>query len=190
MPATIAIVAFDDFTDVDLFLPWDVLSRVPASQLRVRIVAPTPRIRSMHGLEIDVHGNWSEARDADGVFIVSGPGVPSFVERSDLRAVLELAPARQKLAAVDSGALVLGALGLLRGLTATTYPTPQLRAQLVEYGAQPVHERFVAHGNVATAAQCLAGLDLVRWLVTSLVSAEAAHTAISSVMPLSGASTA
>jgi putative intracellular protease/amidase len=34
----IAIVAFDDFTDIDVFLPWDLLNRVKERGWTVKIV--------------------------------------------------------------------------------------------------------------------------------------------------------
>jgi transcriptional regulator GlxA family with amidase domain len=42
----------------------------------------------------------------------------------------------------------------------------------------------VIDGNVATAAQCLAGVELVRWVITRLCGAGTAERVFASVAPL------
>jgi transcriptional regulator GlxA family with amidase domain len=178
----VALVAFDDFTDIDLHLAWDLFSRVP--DLAVRIVAAAPRIRSSTGLGLDVHGGLDEVAGADAVYITSGKGTRAAVRDPAFLTALAVDPARQIIAAVDSGAIILAALGLLRGKRATTYPSPDLHAALAGFGAIHVDEALVVEGNLATAAQCLAGVDLVAWVVTRLVGAEAAAAAVASVRRL------
>jgi len=178
----VALVAFDDFTDLDLFLAWDLLKRVPA--LDVRLVAPTRTIRSSTGIAIEVHGGLDEIAGADGVYVTSGKGSRALVRDADAMARLAIDPTRQVVAAVDSGALVVAALGLLRGKRATTYPSPDLHEALARLGVERVDEALVVEGNVATAAQCLAGVDLVAWLITRLVGADAARRAVASVQRL------
>ncbi len=178
----VAIVAFDQFTDIDLVIAWDLLRRVPA--LDVRILAATARITSSTGLALDVHGPLAEAADADGVYIVSGAGTRALLRDSAWLGALRLDPARQVIAAVDSGAIILAALGFLRGKRATTYPADDLHATLASFGVERVDRALVVEGNIATAAQCLAGVDLVGWLVTRLTGAADAEAAIASVRPL------
>ncbi len=172
----IAVIGFDGFTDVDLVLPYDLLSRVDG--LEVRIVAETPTIRSHTGLELHRQAPLRTVREADGVFVASGPGTRAWAVRPDLAELLPLDPQRQLLCALDSGALLLAALGHLRGLEATTYPSPDLYASLQAHGASPVRRGLVTHERIATAAQCLGGVELVRWLATKLTSAGAANAAI------------
>jgi transcriptional regulator GlxA family with amidase domain len=59
---------------------------------------------------------------------------------------------------VCTGSLVLGAAGLLEGKKATTYwlALDSLR----NYGAEPVNERFVFDGKIATAAGVSSGIDM------------------------------
>jgi transcriptional regulator GlxA family with amidase domain len=64
---------------------------------------------------------------------------------------------------VCTGALVLGAAGLLEGKRATTY-WPFLE-QLRKYGADPVGGRFVEDGKTITAAGVSAGIDMAFHLV-------------------------
>jgi transcriptional regulator GlxA family with amidase domain len=98
---------------------------------------------------------------------------PEFIEE------LRLDPSRQIIAAIDSGVLILAKLGLLKGLTATTYPSvfPELEAM----GIKTEHKPLVVHGNVATGGGCLATQDLASWIVGRLAGAEAARAILDSV---------
>ncbi len=186
--ATLAIIAFDGFTDIDVFLHWDLLNRPrldlsePVADWQVRLLGTASRHRSRSGLEIELHGSIDEARDADAVIHTSGPATRRLAEDRGYLDRLALDPVRQLVASQCSGALILGAAGLLRGRTATTYPTAV--AQLEGYGAQVVAEAFVAHERIATAASCLAGVELDRWLMTKLAGPEVAEACIASASPL------
>jgi len=81
-----------------------------------------------------------------------------------------------------SGALLLAKLGLLAGKRATTYPTQ--RGRLAAMGVQVVEEPFVREGNVATAAGCLAALDLAGWIIEELAGAEQREMVLRSVQPV------
>lgn len=60
----IAIVIFDDFTDIDLFLMWDLLGR-NKKDWQVKIVGSKSQHLSYNGLLIATHGGLSEANAAD-----------------------------------------------------------------------------------------------------------------------------
>ena len=74
---------------------------------------------------------------------------------------------------VCTGALLLGAAGVLDGVPATTHwmAYEHLRA----HGAQPTEQRVVIEGKVATAAGVSAGIDLALTLVDRLYGAEVAQ---------------
>jgi transcriptional regulator GlxA family with amidase domain len=174
----VAVLAYDGFTDIDLFLPWDFLWRVKVPYgagytgvWNPIICADKSRIMSYSGVEIRVSGNLSDVRDADGVFIVSGDGSRAKIADSGFMSQLRLNPERQRIAAIDSGVLFLAKLGLLAGKTATTYSTvfPELEAM----GVTPERRAVVTHGNVGTGGGCLAGIQLTSWLVEGLIGREA-----------------
>ena len=83
------------------------------------------------------------------------------------------------IAGIDSGVLLLAKLGLLEGLSATTYPSvfPELEAM----GIRTEHRAMVVHGNVATGGGCLATQDLAGWIVERLVGHAAARAVLESV---------
>src|SRR6187455_2281534 len=112
----IAMVAFEGFTDVDLFMPWDLFYRVKDAtyaayegEWDVRICADAARFRSYSGLAIDRHEPLEWANGADAVFIVSGPGSRIKIKEPAFLAALQLDPSRQLVAAIDSGVLILAA---------------------------------------------------------------------------------
>lgn len=187
----IAVVVFDGFTDVDAWLPYDFFYRVKVpygadykGPWRVRLVADRPRITSYSGVVVEAHDGLGAARAADAVFIVSGDGSRAKIADPGFIAELRLDPARQIIGAIDSGALILAALGLLEGLSATTYP--MVMAELELMGVRPEHRSLVIHGNVATGGGCLATLDLCAWMVGRLLGAEAAERVRASFEPIGG----
>ncbi|MDC0668177.1 DJ-1/PfpI family protein [Nannocystis radixulma] len=180
----IVLVAFDRFTDIDLFLAWDLFRRIDAARCDVRIVAKNPRITSSTGITIDCHGPLAAAREADAVYFCSGQGSRALADDPEFADAVRLDESRQVLAAIDSGAILLGALGHLHGRRATTYPSPDLRTRLLAAGATPVDAALVTEGNVATAAQCLAGVELVRWVITRLFDRSVADATIATAAPL------
>lgn len=178
------IVTFDDFTDLDLFILWDLLNRVEAPGWRVRLLGRSESHTSSTGVEVKMHGALTEAGAADAVLFCSGRGTRRLMRDEDFLAAFRLDESRQLVGALDSGALLLGALGLLKGKRATTYPSAELKAALEGMGAQVVWESFVREGNVATAAQCLAGQHLAGWVIETLAGAEQREKALKSIAPL------
>ncbi len=156
------IVAFDRFTDVDVFLPWDLLNRVRFRDkaFRVKIVGPSRTHRSVCGLELPMQGGVEECDNADLVYFASGPGTRDLIKDANFLKQFRLDPNKQIICSMCSGALILAALGILDGISATTYPTAigELRGFGVEVETA---KHFVSHGNIGTAAGCLAAVDLM-----------------------------
>jgi transcriptional regulator GlxA family with amidase domain len=180
----VSIVTFDDFTDLDLFILWDLLNRVEAPDWRVRLLGDKESHVSSTGVEVKMHGGLGEANSSDAVLFCSGRGTRQKMREDSFLRAFSLDEARQLIGAIDSGALLLGALGLLRGRRATTYPSPETKALLEGMGAEVVWESFVRSGNVATAAQCLSGQYLAGWVIEGLAGREQAERALKSVAPL------
>jgi putative intracellular protease/amidase len=180
----VAIIAFEQYTDIDLFIAWDLFSRVGSDRCRVQIVAGTPSITSVTGITIQRHAPLEAANVADAIYFCSGEGSRTLVDDPRFVEALQLDESRQVLAAVDSGAILLGRLGHLKGRRATTFPSADLHERLVASGAVVVEEPLVIEGNVATAARCLAGVKLVGWVIMRLFDQVVADAAISTALPL------
>jgi transcriptional regulator GlxA family with amidase domain len=179
------IVVFDNFTDVDIFLPWDLLNRIKFrdKDFQVKFVGTAPTHRSVCGIDLTMHGTIEECNDADFVFFGSGGGTRKLINDEAYLKRFKLDNERQILGSMCSGALLLAALGQLNGLSATTYPTAYelLRTYDVEV-LEDMH--LVTHGNVGTAAGCLAAVDLLRWAITKLYNKDIAEDVIASVLPV------
>ena len=74
---------------------------------------------------------------------------------------------------VCTGALVLGAAGILEGKRATTHWA--FVDRLPEFGAEPVAQRVVEDGKVITAAGVSAGIDMALTLASRLASDQVAQ---------------
>ena len=180
----ISLVTFDDFTDLDLFILWDLLKRVERPDWVVKLLGDKESHVSSTGVEVKMHGRLGEANESDAVLFCSGRGTRRKVADGAFLKAFDLDESRQLIGAIDSGALLLGALGFLKGRRATSYPSAEIKEALEGMGAEVVWETFVRQGNVATAAQCLAGQHLAGWVIESLAGREQSERALRSVAPL------
>ena len=179
------IVAFDNFTDVDVFLPWDLLNRVKFrdKEFRVRIVGTKATHLSKNGIELKMHGSIDECRDADLVFFASGQETRRLYKDEAYLKRFNLDPEKQVICSICSGALLIAAMGHLQGLTATTYPTAY--KALRELNVEVIEDyHLVAHGNIATAAGCMAAVDLMGWAIEKLYDEKVKQDVIASVLPV------
>lgn len=182
----IAIVCFDKFTDIDVFLPWDLLNRVRLvggiSDWNVQLLGTEKTQISMSGLRIPMTGNISEIPFANAVIFASGKGVQDLYRNQEYLNKIHLDPKRQLIGSMCSGALLLGAKNLLNGKKATTYPT--VVEQLKAFDVEVIEQSFVNEGNISTAAGCYAAQDLVAWIIRTLVNEEMVDTVLESVQPV------
>jgi len=179
----VTLVAFDQFTDVDVFLPWDLFNR---ARLRhpdwsIRIVGTERVHTSVTGLSLPIHGPVEECNEADIVFFASGPDSRVLMKDQTYLNRFRLNAETQLIGSMCSGALLLAGLGLLTGKRATTYPTAA--DALREFGVTVVEESLVINGNVATAAGCLAALDLVGWMLKRAAGTSLKESVLASVQP-------
>jgi len=179
------IITFDQFTDIDVFLAWDLLNRVKFRdpQFEVKIAGTKASHKSVTGIDLATHCSIEEANTADLVFFASGKGTRSLIKDEAYLQRFHLDPKKQIICSICSGALLLAALGLLDGLTATTYPsTFEL---LKSYGITVIEDtHLVVHDSIATAAGCLAAVDLFGWAIEKLYNEEIKNDVIASVLPV------
>jgi transcriptional regulator GlxA family with amidase domain len=178
----IGIVIFDQFTDIDLFLMWDLLNRVRVENWEVKILGENPVHTSATGIEIKTHGRIEEANDADAVLFISGYGTRERIVDENWLLKFKLDPQKQFVGSICSGSLIMAKLGLLDGKTATTYPTT--KAALEGLGVEVVEKPFIAHGNIATAGGCLAQQYLVGWVIENLADKDWAEVVLRSIQPV------
>ena len=177
-----SIIIFDKFTDIDLWLMWDLLNRVRIEGWEVRILGEKEIHVSATNIETKTHGRIEEANDADAVLFVSGYGARERIVDENWQAKFDLDPTRQLIGSICGGSLILAKLGLLQGKTATTYPTT--KAALEDLGVEAVEKPFIAHGNIATAGGCLAQQYLVGWVIEKLADPDWRDLVIRSIQPV------
>ena len=177
-----SIIAFDDFTDIDVFFVWDLLNRVKDPAWKVRILGEKAHHVSTTGIVVPMHGHISESAGSDVVLFSSGLGTRRKRVDADFLSQFQLDPSRQLIGSMCSGSLLLAALGLLDGKSATTYPTS--RELLESTGVRVVEKPFVREGNVATAAGCLAAQYLAGWVIEEKFGREKREEVLRSIQPV------
>jgi transcriptional regulator GlxA family with amidase domain len=108
------------------------------------------------------------------VLVPGGQGNRPLMRDSEVLDWLRVAHERSTwTTSVCTGALVLGAAGILDGKRATTHWA--FLDRLSELGAEPVSERVVEDGKVVTAAGVSAGIDMALTLAARIAGNEVAQ---------------
>lgn len=158
-PASLSIgmVLFPGLTQLDLTGAYEVLARMPDT--RVHLVASTLHpVRSEWGLTILPDTTFADAPPLDLVCVPGGWAVDSLLGDDELLDFLRSRSERARyITSVCSGALLLGAAGLLRGYRATTHWMSLDLLPLL--GAEPVRDRVVRDRNRITGGGVTAGID-------------------------------
>jgi transcriptional regulator GlxA family with amidase domain len=159
----IAILLFDQLAAQDAIGPYEVMRCVPGWEVEL-VGARRGEVRAEGGLGLSVDRALEEASEPDIVVVPGGEGSEAVAEDEATLAWLRAVDERTKwTTSVCTGALILGAAGLLEGKRATS--NWLFLERLREYGADPVGGRFVEDGKTITAAGVTAGLDMALHLV-------------------------
>ena len=153
----IGSLLFDRLDQIDLTGPFEVLSRIPNATYRVYAKTTEP-VRDVRGLRLTPDATLAEAPRLDVLHVPGGFGQEGVMEDEQVLAWIERQAAGARcIFSVCTGALLLGAAGLLRGRRATTHWASFHLLPL--FGAIPVNERVVVDGNWIFAAGVTAGID-------------------------------
>jgi cyclohexyl-isocyanide hydratase len=151
------MVLFSDLTQLDLTGPYEVFARMPNTSVFL-VAATMAPVRSEHGLSItpDITFDWLPPLDV--LCVPGGVGVNSMMDDEALLQWLRAQGDQARyVTSVCTGALLLGAAGLLSGYRATTH---WLSLDLLPlFGASPVEERVVVDRNRITGGGVTAGVD-------------------------------
>jgi transcriptional regulator GlxA family with amidase domain len=160
----VAILIFDGLTALDAIGPYEVLAATPGIDLRFCSLEPGPKRTDSKALALTADHSLDEIASPDVVLVPGGEGNRPLLEDERVLSWLRDVDAGSKwTTSVCTGALVLGAAGLLEGKRATTHWL--YRDVLRAFGAEPVTERVVADGKVITAAGVSSGIDMALDLV-------------------------
>jgi transcriptional regulator GlxA family with amidase domain len=170
----IAILIFDGLTALDAIGPYEVLSRLPGAELRFVAKQPGPKRTDTGALGVQADLAIADLPGPDVVLVPGGQGNRPLMRDSEVLDWLRVAHERSTwTTSVCTGALVLGAAGILDGKRATTHWA--FLDRLSELGAEPVTERVVEDGKVVTAAGVSAGIDMALTLAARIAGDEVAQ---------------
>jgi cyclohexyl-isocyanide hydratase len=151
------MLLYPRLTQLDLTGPFEVLHRVPGAQVHL-VWKDTAPVRADSGLGLIPTTTFDACPELDLVFVPGGTGIDELLSDPGVLAFLRAQGARARyVTSVCTGALVLGATGLLRGYRAATHWAYMDLLPLV--GAVPTDERVVVDRNRITAGGVTAGID-------------------------------
>jgi len=174
----IAIPLFPRFTALDAIGPYEVLQRIPTFDITF-VGHARGEVRSDNGmLGLIIDGTFEDLPSPDVIVFPGGVGTRPL--QSDARVLDWVRDAHASTiftTSVCTGSLVLGAAGLLDGLTATTHWGAY--SAMAAWGATPRPERVIEHldRRIITAAGVSAGIDMALRLTQLLADRTAAQAA-------------
>src|SRR3954470_1220358 len=153
----VGILLFEGVTQLDLTGPYEVLARMPGARVSL-VAAGRDAVRTEWGMRIVPDMSFDASPSFDVLVVPGGWGIDAQLENADVLAFLRSQGENARyVTSVCSGALLLGAAGLLHGYRATTH---WLSLDLLRhFGAEPVDERVVRDRNRITGGGVTAGID-------------------------------
>ncbi len=169
----IGILVFPAVQQLDLTGPYEVLASWPGA--RVRLVWKTLEpVLSSTRLALKADLTFADCPQLEVICVPGGAGINALLTDEETLAFLRRqAQGARFVTSVCTGALVLGAAGLLDAKRATTHwGAHHLLAPL---GAIPVDERIVRDGALMTGGGVTAGIDFGLALLAELAGETVAH---------------
>lgn len=174
MTTTIGLLTFPRVQQLDLTGPYEVFASLPDTQLHLIWKTLTP-ITSATGLILTPTTTLSDCPPLDIICIPGGIGINALLtDQTILDFVRTQAKTARYITSVCTGALLLGAAGLLTGKRATTHWSAM--EFLPAFGAIPTHARVVRDGNLITGGGVTAGIDFALTLAAELTDQQTAES--------------
>lgn len=171
----IGLLLFPGVTQLDLTGPYELFARIPGARVHT-VGKQLGPVRADSGLELIVSAAYATCPPLDLVFVPGGYGQIAQMEDAETLAFLRHHGARARwVTSVCTGALLLGAAGLLRGYRAATHW--MYMDLLPAFGAIPVDERVVVDRNRITAGGVTAGIDFGLRVIAVVAGDEVAQAA-------------
>lgn len=173
MTLQIGLLLFPDVQQLDLTGPYEVFASLPDTAVHLVAATPAPVV-SATGLVLMPTVTIEDCPRLDVLCVPGGVGVNRLLQdETVLGFVRRQAAGARFVSSVCTGALVLGAAGLLQGRRATTHWNAH--DLLAAYGAIPTRGRVVRDGTLLTGGGVTAGIDFALTLVAELAGRAAAE---------------
>ena len=179
MTLTIGILLFPNVQQLDLTAPYEVFASLPGTRVLL-VWKDLGAVTASTGLTLLPSATFAGCPPLDVLCVPGGAGVNPLLEDAEVLAFVRAQAAQARfVTSVCTGALVLGAAGLLQGRRATTHW--MALDLLAAFGAIPTCERVVRDGPLITAGGVTAGIDFGLSLIAELrgrTAAEAVQLAL------------
>ncbi|EFJ30602.1 hypothetical protein SELMODRAFT_409114 [Selaginella moellendorffii] len=161
----VAIPIFNNITVLDAIGPYEALHRLPGVSVTFvsdklgLVVADEGRFK------IEASASFEDLPNPDILLVPGGtPKLLPLDHKPLLDYIRKAHECTTFTTSVCTGALILGAAGLLKGVKATTHwaAYPQLK----EYGAKVTSQRYIKQGKIVTAAGVSSGIDMAIYLAS------------------------
>ena len=162
----IGLVVYPDVNALDVTGPAEVFAGSASADVQLLWKTITP-VRTAAGWHIVPTLSFSEAPQMDVICVPGGRGQIMLMDDEEtLQFLKRQAAGARYITSVCTGALLLGAAGLLRGYRATTHWMSH--DQLDLFDARPEKERVVIDGSRITGAGVTAGVDFALVVLAEL----------------------
>jgi transcriptional regulator GlxA family with amidase domain len=170
----IVFALYPHVTQLDFTGPHEVLARLPGAQC-ILASSTGGDLEADGGLVFTRVRRLAEIERCGLICVPGGFGTIEAMEDQELLAQLRrLAKTARYVTSVCTGALVLGAAGLLKGKRATSHWA--WRDSLSAFGATPDPARVVRDGNVITGGGVTAGIDFALTVLAEIAGDEFAQS--------------
>jgi transcriptional regulator GlxA family with amidase domain len=171
----VAIGLYPGFTALDAIGPYAVFTTVPGAEVVLCAERKGSLADESGLLHLELEHTFGDVPTPDVLLVPGGLVTRRMAAQGEpiVDWIRDVHGTTTYTTSVCTGALLLGAAGVLDGLRATThwFAYEQLRA----FGAEPTEQRVVFEGKIATAAGVSSGIDLALTLVDRLYGTEVAQ---------------
>lgn len=162
----IGLLLFPQLTVLDLIGPYEVFCRLPDTRVDL-IWHTTEPVVTEHGLPLTPTLRCDDVAMLDVLCVPGGYGVtPLLTDAPTIDFIRRVGTKASYVTSVCTGALLLGAAGLLQGRRAATHWTSM--DMLSAFDATATDERVVHDGQVITGGGVTAGIDFALYLAAQL----------------------
>jgi len=166
MTLHIGFVLFPNVQQLDLTGPYEVFASLLGTTMHL-VAATTEPVKATTGLILTPTTHFANCPLLDVLCIPGGYGVNALMQDpAALAFIRRQAATARYISSVCTGALVLGAAGLLAGKRATTHWASL--EFLAAFGAIPVKKRVVRDGTLFTGGGVTAGIDFALVMAAEL----------------------
>lgn len=181
MTTTIGILLFEGVEELDFAGPWEVFTMAAecgADARTVTVAETAGTIRCAKGLQVVADHGFADAPKLDVMLVPGGRGTRREIGNPHmLDWIRRTAAGCSWVTSVCTGALLLAGAGVVHGRRYTTHWAFADNLASLGEGDVVKNVRYVADGNLVTAAGVSAGIDMSLWLTGQLFGDELARMA-------------